>query len=100
MSADVVERINSRSPMDGWSMAGVVPTDLGTHGPILDRLAGSEHWPVPELHQGVAGVQFRTWADDNRGGYLTVWGPDRAAVEARWAAIAEALDFAVFWGTA
>lgn len=84
------------SPMDGWSVSGVIAPghdeDL-----LVRRLGGTEAWPDPELHQGVAGVQLRTWADDTSGGYLTVWGPDKDACVARWRTVAAALDFEAMW---
>lgn len=79
----------------GYEAFGALPIRDGEVAPVVRQL-GTGHlrpatfvpaecdWPDAELHNGVAHIEISLHADDTRGAFVHVAGPDRQAVEECW----------------
>lgn len=75
--------------MKGWETFNAVP---GATPPISRALTGRLDWPDSEVHGGVACIQITSYGDSIGGAFVSVCGPDHAAVEACFARTVAALD--------
>jgi hypothetical protein len=87
------------SHMDGWQAFGAAGDDISDDKePVLHRLGGTEHWPEPELHNGIAAISLSIYGDDPRGAFVSVTGPDRGRVLATYEAVVSAIRSGVAAG--
>lgn len=91
MSADLVPIAESgpvtvaKNPMDGWYAFGCIGDGAYNDArPVVHRLGGSEQWPAPELHNGVAAIHVTVYGDGPDGAFVAASGSERAPVEAAW----------------